>query len=52
MSLPGEFFAPLFLLRINAIRNSYEVIFQLPQPRDELPGLLPDTFVLLGNCQW
>ena len=51
MSLPGEFFASLLLLRINAIRNSREVISQLLQPRGELSSLRPDTFELLEDCQ-
>jgi len=52
MGLPREFYASLLLLRINTIRNSCEVISQLLQPRDELSGLILNTFVFLGNRQW
>jgi len=52
MDLPGEFFASLLLLQIDAICNSCEVIFQLLQPRGELSSLRPDTFELLEDCQW
>ena len=51
-SLPGEFCAPLFLLRIDITHGCYEDTFQLLQPRDKLVGLLLDIFVLLGDCQW
>ena len=48
----GEFYAPLLLLlRVDAICDDREVIFQLPQPRDELYGLPLDTFGLLGGYQ-
>ena len=55
-SSPGEIFALLPLLRINARRDDSEVFFQLRQQRDELLDLLLDIFVLLrgvnvrGKC--
>ena len=48
-SSPGEIFAPLLLLRINARGDNSEVLFQVRQQRGELLDLLFDIFVLLGG---
>lgn len=50
-SSPGEFYASLFLLRVNAARGCCEDILQPPQPWGKLLSFLLDISVLLGNCQ-